>query len=97
MQDAQGCDMERLSDATDHGGKLIEATEELKHLGIAVALDGHSVMCPKCDGVFPLLASGPAHASRSVCRLSRRSDRSRLIRFQRVRACKTVPNRNTVG
>jgi uncharacterized Zn-binding protein involved in type VI secretion len=59
MRDAQGREMVRLGDATDHGGKVIEATEELKHLGVAVALNGHGVSCPKCGGVFPLLASGP--------------------------------------
>ncbi|RBB31315.1 PAAR domain-containing protein [Burkholderia reimsis] len=67
MQDAQGRDMVRLGDTTDHGGEVIEATEELKHLGIAVALDGHMVKCPKCGGVFPLLASGPrTHRGRRV-------------------------------
>ncbi|WP_198362947.1 hypothetical protein [Burkholderia ubonensis] len=33
MQDAQGRDMVRLGDTTDHGGKVIEATDELKHPG----------------------------------------------------------------
>jgi uncharacterized Zn-binding protein involved in type VI secretion len=59
MQDAAGREMARLGSATDHGGQVIEATEELTHMGIAVALDGHGVSCPKCRGVFPLLASGP--------------------------------------
>ncbi|KIP17140.1 hypothetical protein WI80_00425 [Burkholderia ubonensis] len=67
MQDAQGRDMVRLGDTTDHDGKVIEATDELKHLGIAVALDGHGVMCAKCGGVFPLPASGPrTHRGRRV-------------------------------
>ena len=35
-------------DATDHGGRVIEATNELKHSGIGVELFGHLVMCPKC-------------------------------------------------
>ncbi len=59
MKDEHGRDMIRLSDTTDHGGKVIEATDELKHMGVAVALDGHGVACPQCGGVFPLLASGP--------------------------------------
>ncbi|MCA8505513.1 PAAR domain-containing protein [Burkholderia multivorans] len=67
MQDEQGRNMVRLGDTTDHGGKVVEATGEVKHLGIPVALDQHGVMCPKCAGVFPLLASGPrTHRGRRV-------------------------------
>ncbi|WP_414144560.1 PAAR domain-containing protein [Burkholderia stagnalis] len=67
MQDAQGRNMVRLGDTTDHGGKVVEATDEVKHLGISVALDQHGVMCPKCGGIFPLLASGPrTHRGRRV-------------------------------
>ncbi|MGT0247789.1 PAAR domain-containing protein [Burkholderia pyrrocinia] len=51
--------MVRLGDTTDHGGRVIEATNELKHSGIGVELFGHLVMCPKCGGPFPLLATGP--------------------------------------
>ena len=56
MKDQHGCDMARLGDATDHGGEIIEAAGDLKHLGIGVALDGHGVRCPKCGGVFPVIA-----------------------------------------
>ncbi|WP_175823692.1 PAAR domain-containing protein [Burkholderia sp. BCC0419] len=67
MKNAQGRDMVRLGDATDHGGTVIEAADDLKHLGIGVALDGHGVACSKCGGVFPLLASGPrTHRGRLV-------------------------------
>ncbi|KUY86309.1 PAAR domain-containing protein [Burkholderia sp. RF4-BP95] len=67
MRDALGGDMVRLGDVTDDGGKVVEATDELKHRGIAVSLDGHGVTCPKCGGVFPLLASGPrTHRGRRV-------------------------------
>ncbi|MBR8235060.1 PAAR domain-containing protein [Burkholderia sp. AU42008] len=67
MKNAQGRDMVRLGDATDHGGTVIEAADDLKHLGIGVALDGHGVTCPTCGGVFPLLASGPrTHRGRRV-------------------------------
>ncbi|MET1535249.1 PAAR domain-containing protein [Burkholderia sola] len=59
MKNEQGHEMVRLGDATDHDGTVIEAADDLKHLGIGVALDGHGVRCPKCDGAFPLLASGP--------------------------------------
>ncbi|MBN3747888.1 PAAR domain-containing protein [Burkholderia sp. Se-20373] len=67
MKNAQGLEMVRLGDATDHGGTVIEAASDLKHRGIGVALDGHGVRCPKCGGIFPLLASGPrTHRGRRV-------------------------------
>ncbi|MBZ5792722.1 PAAR domain-containing protein [Burkholderia contaminans] len=67
MKNEQGIEMVRLGDQTDHGGEVIECTDDLKHLGIGVALEGHGVRCPKCDGVFPLLASGPrTHRGRRV-------------------------------
>ena len=58
MRDGQGRDMARLGDTTDHGGKVIEAATDLTHMGIRVALDGHLVECPKCGGVYPILATG---------------------------------------
>lgn len=67
MKNAQGREMVRLGDATDHGGTVTEAASNLTHLGIGVALDGHGVTCPKCGGIFPLLASGPrTHHGRRV-------------------------------
>ncbi|MPV66598.1 PAAR domain-containing protein [Burkholderia sp. BE17] len=67
MQDAQGRNVVRLGDATDHGGRVVEATNELTHLGIGIALYGHLVMCPTCGGPFPLLATGPrTHCGRLV-------------------------------
>ncbi|MBN3772431.1 MULTISPECIES: PAAR domain-containing protein [Burkholderia] len=67
MKNAQGLEMVRLGDSTDHGGTVIEAASDLKHLGIGVALDGHGVRCPKCGDVFPLLASGQrTHHGRRV-------------------------------
>ncbi|PFH19224.1 MULTISPECIES: PAAR domain-containing protein [Burkholderia] len=67
MKNAQGHEMVRLGDATDHGGEVIEAAGDLKHMGVAVALDGHAVKCPRCGGVFPLLASGSRkHRGRRV-------------------------------
>ena len=50
--------MVRLGDRTDHGGEVIECAADLKHLGVGVALEGNGVRCPKCSGVFPLLATG---------------------------------------
>lgn len=58
MKDELGREMARLGDTTDHGGEIIEAASDLKHLGVAVALDGHHVRCPKCEGVFPITATG---------------------------------------
>jgi len=58
MKNADGKSMVRLGDRTDHGGVVIEASDDLTHMGIAVALNGHKVMCPKCKGSFPINATG---------------------------------------
>ncbi|MBA9858890.1 PAAR domain-containing protein [Ralstonia insidiosa] len=58
MRDANGREVARLGDTTDHGGKIIEAATNLKHQGIAVALDGHQVECKKCGGTYPIIAIG---------------------------------------
>lgn len=58
MKDEQGRDIARLGDITDHGGKIIQAVQDLKHRGIHVALDGHLVDCPKCSGSVPIIATG---------------------------------------
>jgi uncharacterized Zn-binding protein involved in type VI secretion len=59
MKDAvTGREAARLGDTTDHGGKVIEAADNLSHMGIRVALDGHLVECPKCGGTYPIIARG---------------------------------------
>ncbi|HEX7935153.1 MAG TPA: PAAR domain-containing protein [Paraburkholderia sp.] len=59
MKDAvTGKEMARLGDATDHGGRIVEASPDLTHMNLRVALDGHLVECPKCGGQFPILATG---------------------------------------
>ena len=58
MKDEHGRDTARLGDTTDHGGKIIEAAPDLKHMGISVALGGHLVECPKCGGTWPIIATG---------------------------------------
>ena len=58
MKDTQGREIARLGDVTDHGGKVIQAADNLTHMGIRVALDGHLAECPKCGGVFPIIVTG---------------------------------------
>lgn len=59
MKDAvTGREVARLGDTTDHGGRIIDAAPDLKHMGIRVALNGHPVECPKCGGVYPIIATG---------------------------------------
>ncbi|MEM5345809.1 PAAR domain-containing protein [Paraburkholderia azotifigens] len=50
--------MARFGDLTDHGGKIVEAAQDLLEDGISVALDGHLVACPRCGGKYPIIASG---------------------------------------
>ena len=65
MKNADGKSMVRLGDRTDHGGVVIEAADDLTHMGIMVALHGHKVACPKCKGPFPIIATG-ARAHKGV-------------------------------
>jgi len=51
-----GQPMIRLREKTTHGDTVIEAAPDLKRMDIQVALDGHGVECPKCGGVFPVIA-----------------------------------------
>ncbi|RAW99463.1 MULTISPECIES: PAAR domain-containing protein [unclassified Photorhabdus] len=45
----------RLSDITDHGGKVITAIDNYVYQGVPVAAKGDLVSCPKCKGVFPIV------------------------------------------
>jgi uncharacterized Zn-binding protein involved in type VI secretion len=58
MKDVNKRDVARLGDKTDHGGAIIEAAPDLKHMGISTALDGHLTECPKCGGTYPIIATG---------------------------------------
>jgi uncharacterized Zn-binding protein involved in type VI secretion len=58
MRDSNKRDAARLGDKTDHGGAIIQAAPDLKHMGIPTALDGHLTECPKCGGTHPIIATG---------------------------------------
>jgi uncharacterized Zn-binding protein involved in type VI secretion len=58
MKDAEGREMVRLGDRTDHDGEVVQASPDMKHMGIPVALDGHLVECKKCGGSYPIIATG---------------------------------------
>ncbi|WP_321873398.1 PAAR domain-containing protein [Burkholderia ubonensis] len=46
-------DLIRLGDATDHGGKVITASETMEYDGIAVARKGDRITCPLHPDVHP--------------------------------------------
>ena len=54
----EGKSVIRLGDTTDHGGVVITAAPDRKHLGIPVATEGCMTHCPKCKGDFAILPSG---------------------------------------
>jgi uncharacterized Zn-binding protein involved in type VI secretion len=58
MQDASKRSVARLGDKTDHGGAILQAAPDLKHMGVSTALDGHLTDCPKCGGTYPIIATG---------------------------------------
>ena len=58
MRNAQGESVIRLGDSTNHGGKVISASALMQVHGIAVALEGDTVHCPKCKGDYAILPSG---------------------------------------
>ncbi|MBC8739942.1 PAAR domain-containing protein [Paraburkholderia sp. UCT31] len=58
MKNGNGQPMIRLADKTTHDGTVIEAATDLMHMGIPVALDGDGVECPRCGGVYPIIATG---------------------------------------
>ncbi|KVQ59266.1 PAAR domain-containing protein [Burkholderia territorii] len=46
----------REGDATDHGGRVLSCTSTNVVFGKPVALEGDMVSCPKCGGVYPIVA-----------------------------------------
>lgn len=67
--------MARLGDTTDHGGKVSEASPDLSHMGIRVALNGHLVLCLKCKRPFLIIAGGAQTATAQASRTSPTVDR----------------------
>jgi len=58
MKDPLGRAMILMGDTTDHGGTVIEAASDFCERGKPVALDGHLVLCPRCGGPYPIIATG---------------------------------------
>ena len=55
MKDENGRGVIRLNDKTTHGGHVVTASDDLKALGVPVALKGHLTWCPKCGGQFAII------------------------------------------
>lgn len=68
MKDESGRGVIRLHDKTTHGGEVITACDDIKALGIPVALQDDMTWCPKCKGNFRILPenSPRAHHGKSV-------------------------------
>jgi uncharacterized Zn-binding protein involved in type VI secretion len=62
MKDESGRGAIRLHDKTTHGGEVISASDDLKAMGVAVALQGDMTWCPHCKGNFKIL---PTKSQRS--------------------------------
>ncbi|WP_127956782.1 PAAR domain-containing protein [Serratia microhaemolytica] len=45
-------------DITSHGGEVLEGCDDIQVEGIPVALIGHRVSCPRCEGTFLIEAGG---------------------------------------
>jgi len=55
MRDENGRGAIRLHDKTTHGGEVTTACDDLKAMGVAVALHGDMAWCPQCKGNFKIL------------------------------------------
>lgn len=55
MKDENGRGVIRLNDKTTHGGHVITASDDLKALGVPVALTDHLTSCPQCGGQFKII------------------------------------------
>ncbi|MFM0649857.1 PAAR domain-containing protein [Paraburkholderia bryophila] len=54
MKDENGRGVIRLNDRTTHGGHVITASDDMKALGVPVALEDCLTTCPKCSGQFKI-------------------------------------------
>ncbi|MBD2781610.1 PAAR domain-containing protein [Xenorhabdus szentirmaii] len=45
----------RLNNTTDHGGQVITAIEKYVYQDVPIAGKGDLVVCPKCEGTFPII------------------------------------------
>lgn len=45
----------REGDTTSHGGRVLACSPENKSDGVAIALLGDKVSCPKCGGIYPIV------------------------------------------
>jgi len=54
VKDSKGRGIIRLGDSTTHGGKVLSASTDFKVYGKPVAVEGDTVSCPQCKGVFPI-------------------------------------------
>lgn len=55
-------DIIRLGDATTHGGAVLEAFSNTNLNGKPIAGVGHSVSCPLCKGVFPIVEGSSTYS-----------------------------------
>jgi len=54
MKDEKGRGVIRLNDKTSHGGHVTTASDDMKAMGIPVALEGDLTSCPQCNGTFAI-------------------------------------------
>ena len=59
MRDASGRAVIRLGDPTDHQGEVKTAFNGLTVRGVPVSGEDCMAWCPKCNGEFRLIPSGP--------------------------------------
>lgn len=55
MKDHQGRGVIRLHDKTTHGGEVITACDDMKAMGVPVAVQDNMTWCPQCKGNFKIL------------------------------------------
>lgn len=80
-----GREMACQGDTTDHGGEILDGASDRTHMSRRIALDGHRVSCPKCGGVFNIIAtSGNTHNGKRIAYLGDKTTCGAIL--QKVRA-----------